>query len=82
MTSKTFFRIVILSVIAAACTIQIQDAQAATPQELKALRAEKKAACKANPSCAADLEKKADARREKAAAKLRNEIQALRTPQQ
>ena len=78
MQIRTFSRIVLLSIIAASCTIAWQDGHAATKEELKALRAEKKAACKMNADCAATLEKKAEARREKAAAKLRNEIATLR----
>ena len=78
MNIRTFSRIVLLSIIAASCTIAWQDGQAATKEELKALRAEKKEACKLNPACAATLEKKAEARREKAATKLRSEIATLK----
>ena len=59
------------------CSADVK-AEAVSKDELKALRAEKKELCLKNPECKATLDAKADARREKAAAKLRNEIASLK----
>jgi hypothetical protein len=61
----------------AMCSADVK-AEPVSKDELKALRAEKKELCLKNPECKATLDAKADARREKAAAKLRNEILALK----
>ena len=58
--------------------LAMSEAKAATPDELKALRAEKKELCLKDSVCSAKLEEKAQARRDKAAEKLRGEIAALR----
>lgn len=59
------------------CSADVK-AEPVSKDELKALRAEKKELCLKNPECKATLDARADARREKAAAKLRNEILAMR----
>lgn len=58
--------------------LAMSDAQAVTPDELKALRQEKKELCLKDAACAAKLEERAQARRDRAAEKLRGEIAALR----
>jgi hypothetical protein len=57
--------------------LAMSDAQAVTPDELKALRAQKKELCLKDAACSAKLEEKAQARRDKAAEKLRGEIATL-----
>lgn len=59
------------------CSADVK-AEPVSKDELKALRTEKKELCLKNPECKATLDAKADARREKAAAKLRSEIVALK----
>ena len=55
------------------------EAKAVTPDELKALRAEKKELCLKDAACSAKLEEKAEKRREKAAEKLRGEIASMKS---
>lgn len=57
--------------------LAMSEAQAVTSDELKALRAQKKELCLKDAECAAKLGEKAQARRDKAAEKLRGEIAAL-----
>ena len=67
-------RIVLALIAASAFCFAMGNAQAVTPEEARAVRAEHKALCLQNPECNAKLEEKKQKARDRATAKLQKEI--------
>ena len=81
MKQTTSKIVTILAALAGSAVIVMcgpAPAHAAAAEELRELRKQKEGLCLKNPECAGALEAKKQARRDKAADKLRAEIAALR----